>query len=73
MKPRTRRMRAIIRDRRRGWSGIVPLIGPLTGYDLYLLNRYYFGTGDDHKTDVVFPWEEREPFAVLDMWKSDHR
>lgn len=41
MGPRSRRKRAILRDRRRGWHGIVPLLGPLTGYDLYLINRYY--------------------------------
>lgn len=41
MKPRARRKRAILRDRRRGWHGITPLIGPLTGYDLFLIRRYH--------------------------------
>lgn len=41
MRPSIRRKRAIVRDRRRGWHGITPLIGPLTGYDLFLIHRYY--------------------------------
>ena len=41
MKPRARRERAIVRDRRRGWNGIVPTIGPLTGFDLLLIRQYY--------------------------------
>lgn len=40
MIPRSRRKRAIVRDRRRGWSGITPLIGPLNGHDLFLISRY---------------------------------
>lgn len=41
MNPRTRRKRAIVRDRRRGWHGITPLIGPLNEYDLFLIRKYY--------------------------------
>jgi hypothetical protein len=41
MLPHNRRKRAILRDRRRGWHGITPLLGPLTGFDLYLIHRYY--------------------------------
>lgn len=41
MNPRNRRKRGILRDRRRGWNGITPLIGPLNGYDRFLINRYY--------------------------------
>lgn len=40
MNARTRRKRAIVRDRRRGWDGITPLIGPLNGYDLFLISKY---------------------------------
>jgi hypothetical protein len=34
-------MRAIARDRRRGWFGIVPTLGPLNGWDLILIDRYW--------------------------------
>lgn len=36
MKPRARRARAVLRDRRRGTDGGPPIVGPLTGYDLFL-------------------------------------
>jgi hypothetical protein len=39
VRPRARRARAVLRDRRRGYGG-PPIIGPLTGYDLLLVQQY---------------------------------
>jgi hypothetical protein len=41
MLPGNRRKRAILRDRRQGWHGITPLIGPLDRRDLFLISQYY--------------------------------
>lgn len=47
MKARARRARALLRYRRRyggtgsrGYQGGRPIIGPITGYELYLIHRY---------------------------------
>ena len=44
MLPRNRRKRAILRERfrdRHRSDDRTPLFGPLTGYDLFLIHRYY--------------------------------
>ncbi|MFE4960406.1 hypothetical protein ACFRCW_42330 [Streptomyces sp. NPDC056653] len=40
MNIRSRRERAILRNRRRGDVDGPPFIGPMTGYELFLANRY---------------------------------
>lgn len=40
MNATTRRKRAILRDRRRGLDDGPAFIGPMTGWDLFVVNRY---------------------------------
>ncbi|MBW5254954.1 hypothetical protein JGS39_39455 [Streptomyces sp. P01-B04] len=40
MNQRTRLKRAVLRDRRRGYDDGPALIGPMTGFDLYLTKIY---------------------------------